>query len=256
MTKIFIASLMVLMILGGAQSAETPHPTPILVELFTSEGCSSCPPADAWLQRIDTAQPIPGAEVIVLSEHVDYWNHDGWKDPYSSLLMTERQNEYVNALKLKIPFTPQVIVDGTVNLDITDAQQMVQAFQQAAADTTIPVHITSATIDLKSPAILHTHIEADGDSANNNADIYEAVALDHAESQVLRGENSGKHLTHVAVVENLTEIGKLQKGKNFNQDVEVKLKSAIDSKNLRVVVFVQKPGPGEVLGAAVQESIH
>ena len=256
MKSLAVVFLVGLMTTGSSRAADTHAATPVLVELFTSEGCSSCPPADAWLQRMDAAQPLPGAELIVLSEHVDYWNHDGWKDPYSSSLVTQRQSDYVRAPGLQTPYTPQVIVDGATDLHLTDDQQMEQTFQKAAASQKVPVRITSVTLDPANPTALRAHVEVDGDSAGENADIYDAVALSHAESQVLRGENGGKHLTHVAVVQELTKIGKMQKGKTFNRDIEIKLKPGTDPKNIRLVVFAQKSGPGKVLGAALQENIQ
>ena len=241
----------------SSQTADAPAvPVPVLVELFTSEGCSSCPPADAWLQRLDSAQPIPGAQLIVLSEHVDYWNHDGWKDPYSSASNTERQSEYVHALGLEAPATPEVIVDGSVNLHLADTQQVMATLQQAAKASVVPIRIASFAVDPGNAAAVRARIEVDGSSAPHSADIYEVVALNHAESQVLHGENSGKHLEHTAVLQSLTKVGKVEKGKNFSRDIEIKLKPGTDLKDIRLVVFAQQPGPGKVLGAAMQKGMH
>jgi hypothetical protein len=231
-----------------ADPSSTAHP--ILVELFTSEGCSSCPPADALLQKMDTYAPIAGAEMIVLSEHVDYWDHDGWRDPNSSAALTERQADYVRALGLKTAYTPQFIVDGTSEAHANNPQQFDKVLHDAAAVPMISVRIGEVSVDTGN--VLRARIEADGDS-DKHADVYVAVALDRVESQVLHGENGGRHLTHVAVVLQLTKIGKLQKGKSFGETVQVKLKPGTDPKNLRVVAFVQEPGPGRLLGAALRK---
>jgi hypothetical protein len=232
----------------AAEPSSATHP--ILVELFTSEGCSSCPPADALLLKLDGTQPVPDAQLIVLSEHVDYWDHDGWKDPNSSPALTERQAAYVSALGLKTPYTPQIIVDGTAEMRLGDPQQDIKVFQEAAAFSKIPVGIGEVKFDAGNPVVFQTYIEANGTSDKRNADVYVALALDHVESQILRGENGGRHLTHVAVVQQLTKIGRLKKGETFGEIVQLKLKPGTDPKNVRIVAFVQEPGPGRLLGAA------
>jgi len=220
-------------------------PVPILIELFTSEGCSSCPPVDEFVRHIDETQPVAGAQLIVLSEHVDYWDHDGWKDKYSSAQFTERQNGYVHAMNLQTAYTPQMVVDGYIELKGSSAD-IEQTFAKELKVAKIPVRITSAKID--APSQLRVKIEADAPEKHGGA-VWIAVALDHAASQVSAGENSGKQLQHVAVVEELRKVGKLDKGKPFAQDIAVKLKPDTDPKNLRIIAFIQESNEGKVLGA-------
>jgi len=255
MTKL---GIVIVMACAGAGSqlfaGDSASAPPILVELFTSEGCSSCPPADALLQKMDASQPIPGADLIVLSEHVDYWNHDGWKDPYSSSLLTDRQSAYCRALRVSDPYTPQIIVDGIGELRPSDPQQTGQLLQKAEAAPKLSLRIVAATVEDTTPPVLRGRVEMNGNSGEHSADVYVAVALNHAESQVLRGENSGRHLTHVAVVESLKKIGTLENGKSFGQDFQMKLKRGTDPANIRIIAFVQESGPGRVLGSVLQKT--
>jgi hypothetical protein len=234
---------------GRAADAAAP---PVLVELFTSEGCSSCPPADEFLEQMDAAQPVPGVQLIVLSEHVDYWNHDGWKDPYSSASLTERQSGYVRSLRLNTAYTPQFIVDGVNELK-GSGPEVTQTLLKASAVPKVAVRIHSLRVESGSPALLKAHIDVDATSQKHSAEIFVVIALDHAESQVLRGENTGRHLTHVAVAQEFIKIGKLEKQKPFSQDLQVKLKPGTDPANIRIIAFVQEPGLGKVLGTAVQK---
>jgi hypothetical protein len=241
---------------AGAASRSSADLHPVLVELFTSEGCSSCPPADILLGKLDHDQPIGGAQLIVLSEHVTYWDHDGWKDPNSSEALTNRQSSYEEALQQSGPYTPQMIVDGSQVVRLQDPKSIEDALEKAKDTPKVAVRLGEVTVDGADPAVLRTHVETDANFDKHNADVYVALALDHVESQVLRGENGGKHLVHVAVVEQLTKVGKLPKGKTFAEDIQFKLKPGEDPKNLRVVALVQEPGPGQLLGAALRKPAH
>jgi hypothetical protein len=231
--------------------ASKPASSPVLVELFTAEGCSSCPPADALLIEMDAHQLVPGAQLIVLSEHVDYWN-DSWPDPFASAQLTARQADYVHALKRPSPYTPQFIIDGTSEIRLNDPQEIDHIFREAAASPKIPVNVGSIRLESGNPAHLSGIIEVDATSAQHKADVYLAIALDRVETKVLHGENRGKTLAHVAVVEYLSKVGGLKPGEKFNGAFRVRMERGLDPNNARLIVFVQETGNGKVIGATLQ----
>jgi len=143
---------------GRHPANATAQRTPVLVELFTSEGCSDCPPADSLLERLDRSQPVSGAELIVLSEHVDYWNDIGWKDPYSSHEYSERQGAYANHFRLRGVYTPQMVVDGEFELVGSDERGAIQAIENATRAEKIAVNISS--IHLESGNVVSLHVDA------------------------------------------------------------------------------------------------
>src|SRR5215813_1050336 len=196
-----IAFLAAMSVCTTAQSS-----TPVVVELFTSEGCSSCPPADEFLRALDAKQPFEGTQVIVLGEHVDYWDDQGWRDIYSDHDLTLRQAVYVNRLGLKSSYTPQLIVDGSAECSGNDRKRAIDVIEKARTQVKVPVQISSAAFE---NGKLRAHI-ATG-SLPEKSEVFVALALDHAESQVLRGENSGHRLEHVAVARNLVKAGKAEK---------------------------------------------
>jgi len=234
-------------IAGPTKASDVPdRSSMVLVELFTSEGCSSCPPADALLQELDRSQP----EAVVLSEHVDYWNQLGWKDPYSSHFYSERQAAYARHFGLDSVYTPEMVVDGSQEFVGSDSRQAGQALEKARGAAKISIRI--ASVSLEKPGELRVRVEADALPSSRQAEVYLVVALDHAESQVGRGENAGRRLTHAAVARSVTKAGVVGKGKGLAQEVHLALPPGDGPSNLRIVAFVQEAGPGRVLAVTMR----
>jgi hypothetical protein len=220
----------------------------VLVELFTSEGCSSCPPADALLERLDRSQPTGGADLIVLSEHVDYWNDIGWRDPYSSHEYSERQSAYAAQFGLRSIYTPQMVVDGQFEFVGSDERRAKEAIADATKAMKTPVSLSSSLSDEKAVSL---HIETGplpSSSTAESAGIFLAVADDSDQSHVSGGENAGRTLKHVAVLRNLIRIGAIDKSGGFSRDMKLDLNGK-NPRNLRIAVIVQEADAGRVWGA-------
>lgn len=226
-----------------AQASSVTGPRrPILLELFTSEGCSSCPPADRLLETFDRTQPVAGAELIVLSEHVDYWNRLGWADPFSSALFSQRQQDYVNRFRLGSAYTPQLVVDGQKDVVGSDERAARAAILKAETHPKTTIDLSAQRSGAEVKVALRVTAGAQG------TDVYVALADDHAQSQVTRGENSGRILQHVAVVSTLLLAGKTDAQGIFIKDLTLPLKNA-NSGVWRVVVFLQDSSSRQVAGA-------
>jgi len=223
---------------------------PVLLELFTSEGCSSCPPADRLLETLDQKQPVAAADLIVLSEHVDYWDRLGWKDPYSSSLYTARQQDYTNKYNLDGVYTPQLVVDGRYGLVGSDEREVTDAIQKAIRERKIPIAISKASHDGNQ---VTAHIELRGDQKfkGGRGVLFVAIADNRAESHVARGENSGRSLTHVAVTRVLKQVGIIDLDSDTAKDVVLSVQSGATGS--RLVAFVQDPKSGHVFAVALQK---
>jgi len=257
--NIMLAAISLSMILSagllrsGANTAPGPTTnaatrTPVLIELFTSEGCSSCPPADVLLAQLDRFQPVPTADLIVLSEHVDYWGDIGWKDPYSSHQFSLRQADYARRFRLEGPYTPQMVVDGDTQLVGSDERKALEVIGSAAK--LIKIRVSLSALHLQGTESLSVQVEvkpAVSAAKPLSGQVLLALADDRDQSNVRRGENAGRTLKHVAVVRALTQVGTVDSGGTFSKDVTVSTAKA-NLQNLRVVAIVQEGAAGRVLG--------
>jgi hypothetical protein len=231
--------------------------SPVIVELFTSEGCSSCPPADAVLERLQQTQPVAGAEVIALSEHVDYWNYIGWSDPFSSAAFSARQETYARALgQQDRVYTPQMIVDGQTEFNGSAMNKALEAIAKAARSPKADVRIViPETKTQKDNQEIRFNVSVKNVPPVDRGDVAEvilALTEDKLSSNVTRGENSGRKLAHTAVVREMRALGRVDPAtKTFDSEKTMAIADSWKRDDLRVVVFVQERAQRRVLGAAV-----
>lgn len=235
--------------------AEPVRASPVLLELFTSEGCSSCPPADALLRELNGSNSLSGQLLIGLSEHVTYWNRLGWSDPFSSDLFTARQSAYSHRFHLDDVYTPQLVVNGSAQVVGSNRQQVEKAIaSQHLSSSGISLHILSAKQDAGQLVIEYA---VSSPLRDLRGDLFAIIADDLDQSRVLRGENSGRTLSHVSVARSLIRIGPLQ---TTSEGARITLPSAqaqiASGSHQHVVLFAQAPGLGPVLGVDARPVPH
>ena len=230
------------MVLAKAPGTVDAHRT-VVVELFTSEGCSSCPPADELLGHLRQDLSAKNIQIIPLGFHVDYWNSLGWKDRFSSASFSQRQEQYAKSLKVDGPYTPQMVVDGTAEFVGNSAAQAQRAISQAASQP----ELAAVEISAVNPDKLAIQVKAAGSA--NAANVMLAITEDNLTTNVGSGENGGRTLHHAAVVRELRQLGQLQNG-SFQASVPLKIEKDWKREDLRAVVFVQEGSGGKIQGAA------
>jgi hypothetical protein len=254
-TAFAIAALAMCTSLSPLAESQTPTPqrTPILVELFTSEGCSSCPPADALLGKL-AAQPINGAEIIVLGEHVDYWDGQGWHDRFSSPQFTQRQKDYGQRLNIESIYTPQMIVDGTDQFVGNDGSHAQSSIQHARQTPKLHLALSRPTVDgRRISASLSSASPVPSDKIRG--DLYIALVDPTDTTEVRGGENRGHTLHHAGVVRTLQRVGSLKDLSTGKLSFNLNAPPDANLSQMRLVAFAQQSGPGVVLGAVATNII-
>ncbi|HEX4066134.1 MAG TPA: DUF1223 domain-containing protein [Acidobacteriaceae bacterium] len=230
----------------GGPRAERPASVAV-VELFTSEGCSSCPPADALLREINLKQTSAGQLIVGISEHVTYWNNLGWNDPYSRSVFTDRQSSYASRLSPEGPYTPQMVVNGRDQFVGSDGGALERALRDDVRREHLALSIVSSSaaasgVDVKFAVTGHL---------SKPLDIIAILTDDTDRSNVLRGENNGRLLQHVSVARSLTRVATIKE--DGQEAIHIPLPDGFQAgggAGHHLILLAQEPHQGAILGAA------
>ncbi len=243
--KSLLSAAILLALATRGSLAQAPR-VPVLVELYTSEGCSSCPPADAFLELLSRDQPVERALIIPIGFHVTYFNDQGWKDAFSSPIFTARQRSYLPIFGDDKLYTPQIVVDGHDLIEGTAKDQARRLIESAAGRVHLPVSVTARIAADK------VQLRIDAPAAPASAEkiqVIGAITEDGLSSVVTRGENDGKTLHHVAVARTVQALGTLAATTSVVEK-QLPLGKGWGQAGLKVVVWLQGTKSREVYGAA------
>src|SRR5947209_6224529 len=225
------------------QTAAPGARAPVVVELFTSEGCSSCPPADELLKQLSETQPVAGAENIALEQHVDYWNRLGWADPFSAAEFSARQGTYADSFGSTGVYTPQMIIDGQTEFPGSNQTKARAAIANAARTPKATITLAQSGAAKPEGVPLSVRVEKFPTAKADDAiEVLLAITEAGLRTDVPRGENAGRQLTHAAVVRELSTLGQIgpRAVQPFAAQPVVALSEKWQLENLRAVVFVQE----------------
>lgn len=246
--NLILRTIVTMIVLGGSSLLPAQAPSPVVVELFTSEGCSSCPAADAVLADLDRRGVSNGTQLIPLGEHVDYWNYIGWTDRFSSAQFSQRQSEYAKDFHLASVYTPQMVIDGHLQLVGNDPAEVKRSIAAAASEP------KPAKVALRWEGNNRLRVTVQS-SEGLHAKVMLAVTEDGLSTQIGGGENGGRTLRHAAVVRELRELGSLDKGK-LETSVDVPAHAEWKAAQLKVAALVQDQSRGRIVGAATIDWQH
>jgi hypothetical protein len=226
---------------------------PVLLELFTSEGCSDCPPADHLLTQLVENQPVPGAHIIALEEHVGYWNNPKhWVDPFSTLASTNRQYSYAMTFNDDSPYTPEMVVNGGVHFVGSDADAANKAIRDAETSQIANVELSIVALNDGNATIQVSIQNAPALLAGKKVVVLLAVTEGNLISHVTGGENRGTTLAHTSVTRSLNFIGYLSTSGDNIFNTTIPIDAHWSKHSLNAVAFIQDTSSKLIYGAAEQ----
>lgn len=205
-----------------------------VIELFTSEGCSSCPPADEAVAEL--VKQYADKEVYVLGYHVDYWDRLGWKDPFGSEVFSQKQREYGDVFKLSSIYTPQIVVNGTTEMVGSNKSKLRESVNQALKSKENP----NFNFTLQSVSVSELVLKVDAQLSNNEI-INCALVQDKATTVVKRGENTGRTLNHINVVIDVQSFSSTE------NELKIDLSTIQEASNSHVLVLLQNSLTKEII---------